>query len=161
MEPLEPIETTAASSATEVANNPAGLEPATVLWLCAAALFAFHGVAAWRWWSMRRLRAIPPTMAVIRSIRTVAADNDGGQRRQMAYELTPTTGPDAGKTITGHAWVRAIARYETVVGQKIPVHVHPRIRGRHLVPESGNPWVPALVILAFLDLTVILIYATT
>lgn len=126
----------------------------------AAALLAAHAFVIWRWWSLRKLRRVPPVTATIRAIQDVANADGMGSRKVMTFVYERASARGTGELVSATAPVRAIARYETVVGQRIPVHVDPHDPKRILVPESGNPWVPQLVGLAIMDVVLGILFAT-
>lgn len=126
----------------------------------ALVLLAAHALVMWRWWSLRTLRRVPPVTATIRAIEDVANADGMGSRKVMTFVYKPATVRGTGELVSATAPVRAIARYETVVGQRIPVHVDPQNPKRILVPESGNPWVPQLVGLAIMDVVLGILFAT-
>ena len=129
-----------------------------LLWAIGLALFVFHAFLLWRWRSIRQLSRVPPVTTKIRTIATVANVDGMGSRKRMAFEYTPPGG--TGGPIVGSAPVRTLARFETVVGQTIKVHVDPHNPKRVFVPVSGNPWVPGLVGVLLMDAVIAILFAT-
>ena len=155
MPPSEHATKTFANGAAEVAKSAAEWTPTTPQLVLAAIMLGSHAFVVWRWWLFYRLRAIPPCQAVVWAIEK----NRPGQslKRILVYHVTPITGPDADRRFTWRATVRLIfSPFKAVEGQRIPVHIHPTIRGRHLVPHAGNPWFHALAIYLLFDLMILI-----
>ena len=110
---------------------------------------------AYRWARVWRLKRVPAVTGVISAIGEVE-DTEGISYKAMTVEFTPEVGPDAGKLIRRRERARVFARFETVVGQRIPIHVDPRSSSHVYIPEATQHWVVMGILLLICDLTIAL-----